>query len=51
VPSNILLALPAGSNAIFNFRPRTFPTACSAPGLDYGLVVASFDNLAIRSFQ
>jgi hypothetical protein len=50
VPSNILLALPAGT-AVFNFRPRTFPTAFSAPALDYGIVVASFDNLALGSFQ
>ena len=50
VPPSILLALPAGNNGVFDFKPRTTNTAFSASGLDYGIVDASFDNVAIGSF-
>lgn len=51
VPAYVLLALPAGSFAGFDFRPGALPVNFSASGLSLGILMAEGDSFTNVTFK
>lgn len=51
VPPSVLLALPAGPNGGWDFKPSILPIAFSAPGLTFGFITTNYDTPILTTLQ
>jgi len=51
VPPSVLLALPAGPNGGWDFKPSILPVALSAPGVGLGFITSNYDTPISTTLQ